>query len=1385
MSKFMESKADAENPAHPPPPRGLPYSPFDRASLWSFLSFSFVGPLLERGKEYPLRDEDLDALSEFDTAKEVTDNLEAAWKDEIKKNPKNPSFWKAMYYSESNFFYVWLSGIYAFGESATRVSQPVVMGFLIKWLSNGGSKSNGYGEGLQWAFVLIAIGFAQALIHHQLYFYTMRGGWRTKTAAKGLIQRKLLKLPINVGMASNAIINLVSNDVIRFDQFSLRMHFGWTAPLEVITVFFIIWNQIGILPAVAGTGVLVITLPIQIYFGRRFAKQRKITTRITDQRVRKTAEVFQGISTVKAYCWEEPLIEEIGQLRQKERASIFVSQRMKAYNITFYLVTPALASLATFSVFWAQGEELEVAQVFSTLALIQILRVSIGKQFAGFIEAFPECLVAASRVRKFLLQGEKSLVSETKGFGSRTNDKSVSMGSLSLSRNVSRHSLGAGPAGDNGSLVELKAAGSSVIGDNAAGSSVIGENVDNNRLKLAGTKLTLDLRGVSYAFPKLDDGKKKKKDEKTPTYRSLAVSDLNIQLSLGELLVVLGPVGSGKTSLLRGILGELPQVSGVSQISDTLSLCAQEGWIMATNLQSNILFGLPMEAKRYQKVLTVCGLQPDLKQLPDGDMTQLGERGVNLSGGQKARVALARATYSKGKLCLLDDPLSAVDPHVMTQLFEQCIMGTLVREEKRSVILCTHHSHYAMRAHKLLVLDDRGNPQFFGKPGECPKNLLDVSTKKKTHGEAKKPEKGKIERRKPKKNMDASHKSHKEKGGKKTTTFIKKEERATGEVSWSTYGRYASLAGLPIAITSLALFAVAQATMLMSEFWLKIWAEQDQDEQRNPRNLYIFIALIGVLCVIATIRSVLFYDVNLRAASQLHDLAFLSVLRSPMLFFHTNPLGRILNKFSSDLGQIDELLPVTLFDVLQLSFTSLAAFIVVCIAIPWIAILSIPLVVMFFLIRKKFLYSSRELKRLESINKSPIFAAFTAQLRGLITIRAFGSEPRLRKEFLKSLDKHGIAWFSWLLCNRWIGFRLDMLSFSVLVCASLGAVATNESIDPGLAGIALTYAIMLSGGFQYLVRQSAKAETTMTSVERMQHYTSLENEGSWDDSKGAPKYSKDTWPSKGEIVASDLSCRYREDLPTVLKQISFRFPGGSRVGVVGRTGSGKSSLLNALLRLNQVCGGSIEIDGVDVLKLGLHSLRKNVAWIPQEPHLFSGDLRHNLDPFRKSTDDQIWQALRAVQLDEAVKRMPGELEAEITDGGANLSVGQRQLLSLARAILRNCRVVVMDEATANIDLSTDRRIQQAISKEKALRDSTILMIAHRLRTVASCDIVLVLDGGKVMEIGPPRTLAEQKNGTFASMVRASGMSLDELGKKDISATDLKYEAERDEKDMKV
>jgi ATP-binding cassette subfamily C (CFTR/MRP) protein 4 len=1344
----------------PPSGRGLAYCPRDKASFWSRLSYAFVNPLLARGAESTLQFEDLDQLSAHDHAETVTSNLKESWEAEKKRSPEKPSLLRALFYSKSNNWPFFLAGFNAFAESASCIAQPIVLGYLITWLAEDGERD--IWKGMYLAALLMFASFVQAVVHHFLYFLTMRGGWNTRTATSGLVHAKLLRLSSNALQANSSgkIINLLSNDVARFDQGCTCLHFAWTAPMDFLVVVLLLWLKVGWLSTFAGVAVPTLCLPVQLYLGKRFGRQRRKTTHFTDLRVRAASEVFGGISSVKVAGWDHAFEDRVGAFRNDERDSIFVSQAMKALNLALYFVTPALASLATFSVYYAKGNRLDVATVFSTMSLLNVLRLSIGKNMSRVVENLPEAVVASERITKFLMLEEV-----------RPRDNS-----------------------DTG----------------AAG------------LELGAVRVRIPGNSPSSSTPSM--GARWTSECVEPVLWSL-----DLDFSPGSLTLVAGPVGCGKTAFLQLLLGELvvtPIGGAGAWMGGEASYASQKPWIFAGSIRDNICFGTTFDEARYHEVLHACDLDEDLARLTDGDATEIGERGVNLSGGQKVRVGLARAVYARTDVVLLDDPLSAVDPSVGRHLVEKCIVG-LLQTKGRTCVLVTHHMQHAEIADQLLVLGRSADEENEGGEGGVKLPETSGSTAvfcgpAEQWSGTKKDEAVAI--------LDVTEEAFVAEVGAKSdslaltgatapalpvaekmrTQLVQPEDRAVGRVSLDTYLSYVRFGGSMYAIFVLVLFTAGQGCIIGADFWLMLWSEEEEKRADgtssttsadDAHRLRVYAILTLVTCALAFMRALLFFNMTITASTNLHRAAFKSVVAAPMHFFTSNPLGRILNKFSSDQGQVDEQLPVCLFDTLQIGFMVLGSITVVCTAIPWLLLFFAPLLMLFFALRRYFLSSCREIKRMDSITKSPIFATFSTHLDGLRTIRAFPNRTDdVHSNFVGMLENNGIAWFSWLLVNRWIGFRLDMLSFVVLSLTAVGAVLLAEfspdSFSPGVAALALVYTISLSGQFQYMVRQSAQVETMVTSVERILYYTRIPAErreilaGAQGKAKeSAAKVQANSnamdmthavvvsppppsWPSKGALRIEGLRARYRDDLPEILRGVSMSIPGGGcRVGIVGRTGAGKSSLISALFGLNEVCGGRIVIDGEQcsptapgdadsssaTAVVPLRRLRDALSLIPQEPHLFSGALRFNLDPFDDHTDEELWRALEAVQLKRFVAESPEQLQMEVAEGGSNLSVGQRQLLSLARAVLRGSKLVVMDECTANVDYATDALIQTTLKTGSSFKGCTLLIIAHRIQTIIDCDLIAVLDAGRLVEFGPPAELVkrEGKEAFFAAMVEKS------------------------------
>ncbi|XP_027446287.1 multidrug resistance-associated protein 4 isoform X3 [Zalophus californianus] len=760
----------------------------------------------------------------------------------------------------------------------------------------------------------------------------------------------------------------------------------------------------------------------------------------------------------------------------------------------------------------------------------------------------------------------------------------------------------------------------------------------------------------------------------------------------------------------------------------------------------------------------------DLQLLEDGDLTVIGDRGATLSGGQKARVNLARAVYQDADIYLLDDPLSAVDAEVGRHLFELCICQTL---HEKITILVTHQLQYLKAASQILILKD-GKMVQKGTYTEFLKSGVDFgSLLKKENEEAdQSPDPGSPTLRTRSFSessvwsQQSSRPSVKDgapevQANENTQVAVPEESRSEGKVGLKAYKNYLTAGAHWLVIVFLILLnIIAQVAYILQDWWLSYWASEQSalnvtvNGKENVTEkldlawyLGIYSGLTVATVLFGTARSLFVFYVLVHSSQTLHNKMFESILRAPVLFFDRNPIGRILNRFSKDIGHMDDLLPLTFLDFFQTFLQVLGVVGVAVAVIPWIAIPLIPLGILFFVLRRYFLETSRDVKRLESTTRSPVFSHLSSSLQGLWTIRAYQTEERFQELFDAHQDLHSEAWFLFLTTSRWFAVRLDAICAILVIVVAFGSLilATNA----GQVGLALSYALTLMGMFQWCVRQSAEVENMMISVERVMEYTDLEKEAPWEYQNRPPP----SWPQEGTIVFDNVNFSYSLDGPLVLKHLTALIKSREKVGIVGRTGAGKSSLISALFRLSEP-EGKIWIDKILTTEIGLHDLRKKMSIIPQEPVLFTGTMRKNLDPFNEHTDEELWNALTEVQLKEAIEDLPGKLDTELAESGSNLSVGQRQLVCLARAILRKNRILIIDEATANVDPRTDKLIQKKIREKFA--QCTVLTIAHRLNTVIDSDKIMVLDSGRLKEYDEPYVLLQNEESLFYKMVQQLG-----------------------------
>eukprot|EP00928_Gymnodinium_smaydae_P039135 TRINITY_DN26803_c0_g3_i1.p1 TRINITY_DN26803_c0_g3~~TRINITY_DN26803_c0_g3_i1.p1 ORF type:complete len:1351 (-),score=174.93 TRINITY_DN26803_c0_g3_i1:204-4199(-) len=827
-----------------------------------------------------------------------------------------------------------------------------------------------------------------------------------------------------------------------------------------------------------------------------------------------------------------------------------------------------------------------------------------------------------------------------------------------------------------------------------------------------------------------------------------------------HLTVVIGSVGVGKSGLLQALIGDLSPIVGSSFVAGKVAYTSQVAWIRNATLKDNILFNQPFDKDRYDAVMKACQLLPDLDALPNGDATEIGEKGVNLSGGQKQRVSLARAIYANADLLLLDDPLSAVDAEVAKKLMTM-LTGPLVRSS--SIVLCTHYLSSIRHADQVILLE-QGSLAFCGSKADFCLKHPDIAV----HAEEK------MDRQE---SADASAVEVEKKQKSDAGRTVEAEIEHQGAVSWKVYKTYVDAAGgLPLAIMVIVGLMFGQACQTGADTWISFWADHSKQDHRST---YIssklgmcgyvmtsFAAFFGILCT-----SSLFRLTALRAARSFHKQLLAKLLTLPMSFYDTTPLGRVLNRFSKDIYVVDEVLVSILMSYSQTLCRVLATLCVITCATPWFLCIVVPLMLIYRYIQNYYVPSSRQLKRIESNLRSPIFSLFSETLDGVATIRAYCQERQFLCDVLNRLQRNERAYYLSVASNRWLAIRLETIGTAIVAAAGFLAVFARNTISAGVAGLSISYALSVTQSLNWVVRMTSDRETNVVSVERLREYICKRSEPPLWQPEDPPK---ETWPLEGAIVFEDVHLQYREGLPFVLCGLDLRVEPGEKLGICGRTGAGKSSLLNVILRIVDVQRGSICIDDVNIATVGLRRLRRSLTVLPQDPVLFSGSLRFNLDPLAECSDAIIWRALQRSHLARHAQALAlasasgsgsgdGDVEPEtagspsiaacldtiVAEKGENFSLGQRQQACLARALLRSNRILLLDEATSAVDMETDGLIQETIRTEFA--DHTILCIAHRISTVMASDRVCVVEGGRVLELGPPRELLKKQGSRFARL----------------------------------
>ncbi|KAJ5570856.1 hypothetical protein N7535_004516 [Penicillium sp. DV-2018c] len=1148
-------------------------------------------------------------------------------------------------------------------------------------------------------------------------------------------------------------INLAAVDAKRVSDFAMFNHqiLISIAQLAISSAFLV--SLIGWRSLLAGITVAGLMMPVNAYVTKRYSDTQEELMKATDRRTRLLTEVLKGIRQIKFSAMEQQWQDRINEKRSAELDVLWKTSLYNSVLVFIWISVPVMLSAVSLSVYALIHGELTPSIAFTSMSVFVSLESSLSS-LPEMLTRGLEAKVSIDRINTYILSSEK---------GSHTTD------------------------------------------------------VD---------QISFENAAVTWPGGDTSDG-----PEPLTNEHHFVLTNLTLRIPPKSLSVITGKTGTGKSLLLASILGECDVVAGSIKvprapplderyddqatpnnwiIDTAVAYVAQNPWIENATVKQNILFGLPLDETRYRQVLFASGLERDISIFPDGELTDIGANGVNLSGGQRWRVSFARALYSRAGILVMDDIFSALDAYTGRHVYEHGLTGPL--GQNRTRILVTHHVGLCLPRTDYCIVLDNGTMKDAGLVKELISRgslteLLDETGVTETHRQS---EEVSVENNQPHEEGSSSATQQTAANSNDTPAagngnvprvFTSDEKRKTGAIPLSVYAAYVAR-GNRVWLWALALlgYALYMALMIGRSWWLNVWTNSPDSHVHHvhPESIMgysittkvlsvqtdsslhyflgLYVAISVAACVVGTVRYLASVVAIIASCRQLFNDVLTPVLRAPLRWLDTVPMGRILNRFTSDMYVLDSKLGFTL-STLVVRASQIAGILIAAVMVsPWLLVLASILLACCLQLSSAFLAGAREIKRLESIAKSPVLEHFGSSLSGLLTIRAFGKTKVYVDHMHARIDRHARAsWYAWLF-NRWLGLRMT-LAGAVFTTATAALVVYMPTISASMAGFVMSFALQFNFAVSLTIRSYATLEMDMNATERVLEYASLETE----DQGGLQPPA--AWPTHGRIEVEDLVVGYAPELPPVLNGLSFTVNANQRVGVVGRTGAGKSSLALALFQFLKPRQGHIYIDGLDIAKLNLHALRSRLAVIPQDPVLFSGTLRSNLDPFDEHTDLELFSALERVHLlpfddamtlpshstpggsvnsswssdiDAAKTNMFSSLASPISDGGMNLSQGQRQLLCLARAIVSQPKIMVLDEATSAVDMETDGLIQESIRTEFGRNSSSLLVIAHRLSTIADFDRILVMDAGRAVEFGTPRELMEIEGGFFKTLVENSG-----------------------------
>ena len=1293
-------------------------SPCERANLINKIHYLYaiitLCQLRKKTKGRTLRVEDLPLLGQSEEVGYKTIQLEKEYERYKKKHGKPSLFWPLLRVLWSRFV---TEGFLALVYNACKLIFAYFFSQVLELYQDGNKRdAYKYAGGLFGAVIL------GCYTNHFSMFQEAKINGHLKPILIGMVYKKINRLSyfsINQ-MSIGKIVNIVAND-LNFFEFGLTFsYYIIITPLILGGAIALLWHYFGV-ACLSGVGFILLTWPLQFLFSAIGGKYLNQKNSITDARMKLTNEMIEGIRLLKMYGWDIHFAEMIEKIRDKEVRLLRKNGYTEYFSTNMLArLTPVLGSFLIFMTSEFMGNTPTAGKVYSTIMIMFFLRLSA----VWFLYLALIFIVVSRQIFKRVIQ-----------------------------------------------LLEV---------DELNTYQVVSPKDPTNAVEFGQFSAFWGEKKKKSAE---SSEKKSQKDNQVDdcteelTFENPTLKNINFSVKKGTLCALVGRIGSGKSTVLMSFFNEVPKTTGQLRFSGNLAYVEQEVVIYPGTVRSNILFGKLYDEEKYQKITEACCLLDDFKEFPNGDLTEIGERGVNMSGGQKARTSLARALYSDADIYLLDDPLSAVDTKVAKNLFNNAIRGVL---KDKTVLLATHQVHFAREAEKIIVFEngevkaegtleqiiqqDATTLSIFETKQRKSGNSVGVKTQIEDDQQQKIEEANVLVTMPKTEEEDENEKVRNQLNKDEKGALVQKENDESSQVGLKTYWFYIKHGGN---ILTMLLFVVTLAAIevlyVMYTRLLGYWTEGAWSPTTSMKAL---AGIIGGMILCVLLRQILFVNFSLNISQTFHKKILQRVMRAVVEFYDTNPSGRILNRFSNDIGVLDRFILFSASNVIDATIFFFVMFITMWIVAPWLLIPSFALFILYYgLMRffKKFIIQG---KGVELLTRSPIYSVFSTTLSGLITIRIYGQGKRFIREFTNLLNHNTRAFHLYYDAGRTFNFYSDYSS-AIFVCAGV-AILLATNIDPELIGLICSYLIAIADYATFAMRTILEHLMQMASTERIKTYTEIPQEAELSLPSDKELVEKHSWPSKGEVVFSNVHMKYRKNTDHVLKGLTFSVKSGEKIGCVGRTGAGKSSILQALFRMVEidkeaVPESCIQIDDVDIQKIGLHLLRKRISIIPQTPYIFMGSVKRNLDPLGEYSEQQIIDALIETGLYDYIKTLPKGLETDMSNASSVFSVGQKQLICLARTLLQNNKIIVLDEATANIDFETDNFIQQKIMER--FKDSTIFTIAHRLSTVANYDKVLVMDKGRVIEFDHPYKLLVKtvgdtsltnSDGVFASMVTNTG-----------------------------